>query len=612
MTSRSRIAGAMLACLILAALALAGPARAERVYGLDEDPIRLGNKALEQGRLADAKTQFERAILDEYQVLRARRGLAVVAYRQGRLSDAESVYREVIAASLAQDKREDPAARAGLGLVLLRLERPAEAAPEFEKALASDPNNWDAQYGRARLLLAQGQLEPAKELLDKGAKKRGVAQGEDNYHYGMALYLLEKGISKEAENEALRALNLDSSDPQRAVLVSRIYAQRGTPAMATTALEQALQAPGMVPTAPLLDELGRLYQQQERWEDARAGYLAAVNADSSYAPALRDLADLLRMAKQHDRAARVYLRYLQLEPGDLDAQAGLVESCVEIGEYGKALEVARGALAADSTRANVRLAWARASLHDPDRAARAAAARLFASLAPDSTWTARDCLAMAEQQRESRDFDAARATLARAAALAPELPDVPFQLGMVELGAGQPAEASALLERAVALKPDAPAYRMNLGIAYLGQRRTADAVASLRQAVALNDRFTAARLLLAQALAASDSVGAAAAEYQKIVDAEPKNAKALRGLAWCRLLKAQYADAAQLYHVAIEAEPDNVDGWAGLGNASLGAGDLDAAQRALEKARSIDPENVAVKKGFELLQRARKGAKGEG
>ena len=112
---------------------------------------------------------------------------------------------------------------------------------------------------------------------------------------------------------------------------------------------------------------------------------------------------------------------------------------------------------------------------------------------------------------------------------------------------------------------------------------------------------------LAQALAANDSVPAAAEQFRKIVEVEPQNAKALRGLAWCRLLQAQYAEAVKLYRDATTVEPDNADGWAGLGSASLGAGDLDGAQRALEKGRAIDPENVAVKKGFELLQRARKG-----
>jgi tetratricopeptide (TPR) repeat protein len=615
---------ALLGLALLAALAGAlgggfagaGPARAQPSYGLDEDPIRLGGKAYEQGRLADARAQYERAVAAGYQVARAQRGLADIAAREARLEEAEALYRAAIAARRERDRRDDPEARAGLGLVLLRLGRAEEAALELDRALQEQPDNWDALYGRARLLLARERWDEAKGLLARGTKRRGVADGEDKYHFGLALHHFGTGDLNEAEKEALLALHLDPGDPERPLLVGRIYERRGTPALAIPAFEQALAArdaaAGAAASAPLLHELGRLYEQQKSYNEARDRYLAATAADSTYAPAMRDLADLLRRAGQHDRAARVYLRYLALAPRDVDAQLGLGEACLEIRQTERAVAAAQAALAVDSTRVDARRLYARAGLRSGDRAVRAAAAAAFTALPGDSAWTAADWVALAEQQGEAKEADAARSSLARALALAPDLPAAHYQLGVLELGAGRPAEAAAALERAVALRPDAPVYRLNLGVAYAGLRRAADATAAFRAALGLNGQLTAGRLLLAQTLAAADSLGAAEEEYRRVIAAEPGNAKALGGLAWCRLRRADYGEAARLYRAATEAEPDNAEAWAGLGNALLGGGRLDAAEQALRRARSLEPGNAAARMGFELLERARKAPEPEG
>ena len=76
------LGAALLGAALAIALAGASPARAQPSYGLDEDPIRLGGKAYEQGRLADARAQYERAVAAGYQVARAQRGLADIAVRE--------------------------------------------------------------------------------------------------------------------------------------------------------------------------------------------------------------------------------------------------------------------------------------------------------------------------------------------------------------------------------------------------------------------------------------------------------------------------------------------------------------------------------------------------
>ncbi|MGQ0721858.1 MAG: tetratricopeptide repeat protein [Candidatus Eiseniibacteriota bacterium] len=581
-------------------------AAAPRSYGLDEDPVRLGQKALDEGQLDEARAHFQKAADEGYKVERATRGLAEVAVRAGSWAEAESFYRASIAA------RPLAEARAGLGLLLLRLARRDEAEAELDRALAEKPGLWEAEYGRALLLLERGRTQEARELLASGRERRGAAEGEDLYRHGMALVLAAEGDLAGAETEALGALSLDPADARYAVLVADLSTQRGVPALAIDAWEQALHAPGVVHTPPMLEELAALYRRVGRFQDARDRLLQAVELDSTYAPALRELADLFAAAKQHDRAAGTWLRYVQLRPDDVDAQLGLAASCAEIGNHTQALAAARTAMALDSTRADVRFALFRAGIRSPDAAAREEAARLYVALPPDAGFDAKDLVALAAWQREAKQWDTAREALARAHALTPEEPDVPFELGMLELAAGRPDSAAVSFERAVALRGDAPHFLVNLGIARLRAGQNAPAVSAFRAGLALNPEHVYGRLLLAQALAVSDSIQAAESEYRNVLEREPQNAGALRGLGFCQIRQGRYADAADTYAAATRAEPGNAEAWVGKGNALLGLGDLAGAEQAFEHARKIEPENRSLRKGLELLQQAKESGAGSG
>jgi tetratricopeptide (TPR) repeat protein len=595
---------------ILPASAAAAPAP-KRTYTFDQDPIRLGTKALDEGRLDEAKSRFEEALANGYQVSRARFGLAEVAVDEGRLADAETLYHEALLARVQESKKPDfPQAHAGLGLLMLRTGRAAEAAQEFQVALTEKPGLWGAVFGQAALLLQQEKWDEAKPLLDQGATRKGRADGEDQYHFGIGLYLAGKGDLKGAEKEALLALSLNPYDPQYGTLVARIYERRNVPTLAIDAYERVLGAPGTMPTAPMLRDLGALYQKVGRYNDARDRYQQAVAADSTYAPALKDLANLLRLAKQPDHAAKVYLRYVQLQPKDPDAQVWLAESCNELRQYSQALEAARAALAIDSTRIDARVAFTRAGIQSRDAQARAAAVRVYASLPDTLHWKPADYLALATDQIDAKQYPLAAKILKCSLELDPAQPEAWFQQGMLELNTALPDSAIVHFQRAIRLNPNSALYYLNLGIASFQAKHIKDAIAPFRKTLELNPDLTVGRVLLGQALVACDSLSAAEAQYRHVLQTEPANAKALRGLGFCLIRKADYGGAARIYKAASEAEPANADAWAGLGNANLGLQDWAAAEAAFKKAAAIDPNNSSVKKGFELLSKAKKAPAG--
>ena len=593
----------------LVVVAAAGGAVNAATPSADCEPYRLGQKALADRSFPVALAQFKRAVADSCKVAESRRALAELSLGLDRPEKAERYYADAISWEIRHGSQETAADRVGLGLVMLRLGRLQEAATEMQRAEVLAPNTWITVYGRARLAMAHGSWDGALELLERsGAAKTTDLNVTGQYNLALALYFEGVGDLPQAESAALRAMSIDPGDPERLALFNRICTARGTSRVAIAALEQAKVDFGAVTPAPLLTELGRLYQAGRRYNDARDMYVAAIAADSSYAPALRDLGDLMQVAKKPAIAAQFYMRYLGQVPEDVNAMLSLSRACTDLGQHDEAAKHMRRAVTIAPSRPDIRRAFARTGLRSSDPTTSKAAANVFKTMAADTSWTVDDWVALAEYYRSNKDFVAAREAVTRAVAIDAMSPQTEFELGLIELSADNPTAAVAHMQAAIDRKPDAPNYHLNLGVALVTAGRRADGFAAMRNAISLNPQFTQGRLVLAQTLAAADSVRAGDEQYQAILAYEPTNGSALRGLGWSRLKASDCKEASRLFTLASESEPRNAESWVGLGSAAVCANDLPAATKALDKARLLDPENAIVKRGLDLLAQARKGS----
>jgi tetratricopeptide (TPR) repeat protein len=598
--------------LILAVLAgglLAGSrAQAADKYTPDKDPVTLGTKALAQSQVSDAKAHFQEAIQNDWKVDEAKFGAAEVAVLEGHYPEAEALYKDALATRKAKQKTDYfPEAHAGLGLLYMRLGRDAEAAGEIDKAVTQKGNYWPGVYAKARRMLEADQIDQAKKLIEKGATKKGIGEGEDKYHYIMALLSMKTNDLDKAEKEAMTAFQMMPGENEYGTLVAEIYQKKGSPDMAIFAYEQALKTPGMEASASLYRTLGLLYTNVKKYNEARDSYLKAVEIDSTYAPVLKDLANLLRMADQNDKAAAVYIRYLQAEPGDMEALVGLAESCLEIHQVAKAQEAAQAAFTQDSTNVPARLAMARVGLEVRDKALRQQALYLYGSLPDSVRLTARDYARIGASHAENKNYPQAQANLDKAMALDPQEPEVHFQLGMLDMAQNQPDSAIVHLEKASTLNPNSELYLLNLGVAYMKANQPEKARATLRKSIALNDTFVTAHVLLGQSLS-SDSLLAAEMEYRKALSLDPKSGAALRGLGFIYQRQNKYMDAIQWYDQGTKADPKNAEGWAQLGNAYLGAKMYDQARTCFQKALEFDSTNKTAKQGLQILMQTKTSA----
>jgi tetratricopeptide (TPR) repeat protein len=368
-----------------------------------------------------------------------------------------------------------------------------------------------------------------------------------------------------------------------------------------------LRTPGVVPTASFIHFMGTLYQKAGRYNEARDRYVQAMEIDSTYAPVLADLGELFLLAEQYDRSAGVFLRYVELEPDDVEGYVGLTQALNEAGRHAQAMNAANKAMALDSSRTDVRLAYARSAIRSRERDVRARGAGVYASLPDTLKWEPQDLVLLASYEIDNGQLDEARGNLDKAVAADSSYAEAYFQRGLLAFKNSQPDSAVIHFEEAIRRDPKVPLYHLNLGVAYFQTKQVNKAIPPLRTAIKLDKRPVVGHVLLGQALLGVDSTAAAVAEYKKALAFEPKNAKALRGLGFCHLRNSSFDEAADTYKSATEADPNNADGWAGLGQAYLGLGDLSSAEDAFSKAQSIDPNNASLKRGRDLLNRVRRG-----
>ncbi|HWN47711.1 MAG TPA: hypothetical protein VNM71_10135, partial [Steroidobacteraceae bacterium] len=234
---------AMLALCLFVCLQVTA-ARAQKSYRYEDDPIRAGSKALEENKLDVAKAKFDEAIAASYQLQKAKWGLAEVDARTGRLEEAEALYREALDMSKRAGEKSFAEAHAGLGIILIDADKWPEGTEHIMEARKQNGGYWPGIYGEARVLIHDKKYDKAKSQLDFGGSRRGVGQGEDLYHRGLAIYYMATNDLKSAETEALGALHLNPSDPRHGKLVASVYEKRNVPQLAINACEEVLRTPG--------------------------------------------------------------------------------------------------------------------------------------------------------------------------------------------------------------------------------------------------------------------------------------------------------------------------------------------------------------------------------
>jgi Tfp pilus assembly protein PilF len=219
---------------------------------------------------------------------------AVQHHRDGRLDEAERLYRLVLRAEPRQ-----PDVQHNLGAVLARHGRLAEALPHLKAAVEGRPAQgkyWSACLDVMRALGEREQMAALyRELV---AQQPGLAPA----HYNLANTLKDLGLLDEAADSYRAAIKLK---------------------------------PGL---ALAHNNLGNVLKLQGKFDDAAGSYRAAIAADPRLAEAHFNLGNVLEQLGRLDEAEACYRHVLVLAPGHVDVNRHLGAVLLEKGRTAEGLD----------------------------------------------------------------------------------------------------------------------------------------------------------------------------------------------------------------------------------------------------------------------------------
>lgn len=443
--------------------------------------------------------------------------------------------------------------------------RPEEARPFYERALAAHPTSAAARYGLGRVAAARGDLAAAAGHYRKALELQPQA---DRIHYLLgqayrrmgdmelarvhleqsgatqiafydplmvALQRLSVGASAALDrgtearmqglyDVALReyqaAVEADPDNPVARRSLGAILAVTGSEEEAIAEFRAALELDPDRPDA--LFALGHLLARQGRTEEARPLLARAAELDSRHGEARLALGALLAAAGEWERAAARYREILAVDPTSVEARLELGKVLVQSGRAAEGIAEFDRVVAADvgaDLEARAHYYRAIAELRGGDE--QGGMARLRRALEVDPTLDEAAQMLGSLLIRHGR-FAEAVAELDRFLEVQPANAQIRLAQMSALVLSGDIDGAQRRLEEALVVLPESPEIKFNLArlLACGPDRAARDGARALILARELN--AAAPNLLhvetLAMALAEAGRIGEAAERQQQLVD----------------------------------------------------------------------------------------------
>jgi len=443
-----------------------------------------------------------------------------------------------------------------LGLSMRGLGRNAEAEPELEKAVASNPKHYDAQYQLGFVQARNGKLREARQHLE-AARDLDPNASDARFQLARVLRDLNEEDKSKAEFEAVQkskqvsanvtaagtsgalaneqlmkgnaakavelyqeALKLEPGNAKTWYNLSLAYARQRDTAGEQRALEKAVELDPRFGKAR--NQLGLLQLQQGNLDAAEKQLRAALEAEPQYAEAWNNLGVLLSQRSQADDAEKAFLRAVECDGAYTQARLNRGISLASLGRFAEAT----------------------------------AELETVVKQTPND---ARAITVLAMATAKSNRWKEAEALFRKVVALQPQSSEAQMNLGIAL--ADQPNLTAALqaFTDAVKLAPQSAMARYNKGRASFDLRDYEQARLELGEAYKIDPKFAPALYLLAVTERQLDKSRESADHARQLIALEPNNAEALYLLGRNLMQLGDKPEALEAWRKAVEADPRNAE-----------------------------------------------------
>jgi tetratricopeptide (TPR) repeat protein len=230
--------------------------------------------------------------------------------RNEQFEDAEKVYNSLI---VAKAKVVDNYYYAGLNAIMKG--DSLQAIAYFDKGLLANPKKaWLCYVGKGNMALRQGKDSEAELLFAQARQTSKKMLGVVNKEIGRAYLMVEFAPKSKLLANAQKALTYlnESNDDFEAKLMKGDALWTANPGDASLAVQQFILSgyEAVEDPRPLLRE-ALVYQRVRNYDLSKLRVEEAIAKDADYAPAYRQLADLMGLMGNRDSAVYYYQQYLK-------------------------------------------------------------------------------------------------------------------------------------------------------------------------------------------------------------------------------------------------------------------------------------------------------------
>ena len=487
---------------------------------------------------------------------------AIAAHREGRLQDAERLYRAIL-----QTQPNHPDANHNLGVLAVAVGKPLEAVPFFKQAVEVNPEIEQFWLSYIDVLIKLERFDEAKRVLVEGEKSASSSDKLDAFKPSPRGTLDD--IAKAAKGQTLTG--------KRKKLAENKKSKKRKPQPASLSAEPSQDLcnhllnqyqTGRFHEAEALAKsitqefpqhlfgwklLGAVFKKMGRLEEALAAMQSVVKLSPQDVEGHNNLGITLKALGRLDEAEAIFRRVLDLKPHHVEAHNNWGNTLKKLGRLDEAETSYRKAI-------NLKPDYAQAHYN------------------------------LGNTMRELGKLEEAEASFRRAISAQPDFAEAHCNLGVTlkELGNLDACESS--YRKAISLKPDFAEAHNNLGDTLKELGRLYEAEASYRKAINLKPDYVEARYNLGNTLREVGKLEEAEASFRRAISAQPDFAEAHNNLG-VTLKELGKLDACESsYKKAISLKPDFAEAHNNVGIMLQELGKLDEAQASFRKAIALKPD----------------------